>query len=335
MGDSKTILGFEISRNIEIERVDNIIKMLIKYPNKNMQTDDACFESIVLIAKSKGTLDKVIIDFIPVNWTGDFINLCTEQTHYMRFLYRLWKFAEAYDWVSIAEDKNEIVKTFKKNILDLLSNNKIKCNYPKKDAEFNYTKGEEHVLENIFVKDQKCIQECLKKENEVELIENSINNQWPNGLFKTKIEEVNRIFPTGFFDLWAINKNDELCIFELKRDRDLDNADDNGNEKMGVISELFFYANYAYDFLLKPKVLPAIRSNYRGSQDMKNLIYNGKAKKVNAYFLLSKSRHTEIKNKEDKILDLLNSFGKDNIYFQFLTYDINELAETRKFLLKK
>ena len=40
--------------------------------------------------------------------------------------------------------------------------------------------------------------------------------------------------------MWGIDDNDNLCIFELKKPQ--------GNDHTGIVSELFFYAWFAYEY---------------------------------------------------------------------------------------
>jgi hypothetical protein len=62
----------------------------------------------------------------------------------------------------------------------------------------------------------------------------TLRRQLPVGVFRKSVNRENAIFTHGksAVDIWGISAND-LVIFELKAP---------GNEKIGVISELFFYA---------------------------------------------------------------------------------------------
>lgn len=63
-------------------------------------------------------------------------------------------------------------------------------------------------------------------------------DQMPCRMFLKPKSEKTKIFNSGFFDLWGVDKNGCLSIFELKKE---------GNEPLGIVSELFFYAMIARD----------------------------------------------------------------------------------------
>jgi hypothetical protein len=66
-----------------------------------------------------------------------------------------------------------------------------------------------------------------------------VMRQWPVGLFDGRVASGNRIFTGGKsgIDLVGI-RGDTLVLFELKK---------HGNEKVGAVSELFFYASVMRD----------------------------------------------------------------------------------------
>ena len=144
----------------------------------------------------------------------------------------------------------------------------------------------------------------------------------PNGLFYIRNDETphnnKRILPTGYYDIWAIDKKGNLCVFELKKDED--------NEKIGVISELFFYSVYAKEFLCDKKFLHinSKEKNIRGYKVLYDAVHADEIKGVKAIFLLGKGVHSVIKNLKPDIRKLLNTntFG---IEFDFMEYDIEKI----------
>jgi len=145
-----------------------------------------------------------------------------------------------------------------------------------------------------------------------------VYNQLPNGLFNIKPNEQpkedNRIFTTGFFDIWGIDKKDNFCIFELKKDE--------GNSHLGVISELFFYSIYAYKILCNKTFLHEKKKNVRGYEKLYDAVKSDKIKNINAIFLLGKDVYPVIDERRKELKELLdtNEFG---IKYNFINYDIN------------
>lgn len=322
-----------VSKDIQINIIENSpdnlsqVEIFIINPCKNMQTDSACFESIALILKAKYDYDKIYIGFTEVNWLGIIKNLLNDQTHYMRFLYRLWKFEDMMDWVEIKSSNINVMSKFKKEFKQINKTNNI----PSTIASFNRQKGQEHVIENLFVgKEKTYFKQLVYLSTGLNM--ECIFNQLPNGLFdkdiciqnSEKVCNKARIFPTGYFDIWGINEKNELCIFELKKEEK--------NEKMGIISELFFYALYAKEILLNDGIINKATSQFRGYPYLVQAVTDG-CFKVNAYFLVNKSKgqetsmHKDIKENKDKIIKLLN-LNSINICFQFIEYDYNSLNAT-------
>ena len=154
---------------------------------------------------------------------------------------------------------------------------------------------------------------------------NFIYNQLPNGLFDKeactngKVCNKARIFPTGYYDIWGINEKNEFCVFELKKPED--------NNKMGIISELYFYALFAENILLNSHLIKA-KKNYRGYNGLVNAVNHG-CNKVNAYFLVDNTKngiHKDINDNRERMIELLNS-NPFNLHFQFIEYDYDAIKE--------
>lgn len=191
--------------------------------------------------------------------------------HICRFLYRVIKFQDQYNnWFSISEDLKEIVDGFK----DYLSakDSFFVNNPPTKDAEDNSNK------ENII--ESKLAERGKLKEIIGDTIDDEVYRQLPVGLFAKEKSKENSIFTYGHsaIDLWSI-KDDTISIVELKTK----------NKMIGIITEIFFYANYINDFInpesqyrfefSKPVEEDTIDSN-RGYIKLYTSVKNKKIKKV-------------------------------------------------------
>ena len=79
-------------------------------------------------------------------------------------------------------------------------------------------------------------------------------DQFPCGLFYEDKNEQNRLFNRGAFDLWGVDNEGNICLFELKEEK---------NHSLGIISELFFYSCLIKDFksFLAPKLYSFIKDN--------------------------------------------------------------------------
>jgi hypothetical protein len=277
------------------------LKMTINKPCANMQTDSAAFEAWALILKANGAVQNVELAFaeVNINKSFDFRNLCVCQHHFMRFLYRVMKFQKQFgDWFKIANCNQEELDQFQREFLKIPKYN----NPPGSDSDYNEKKGDEHILEKAFIH----LEELRKKTG----IDFSLFDQFPNGLFAYEISERNRVFNTGYFDLWGIGENGHFNLFELKKP---------GNTKAGILSELFFYANYAYDLLFS-------KDNFKMSESVKDFrgydqIKNRKIKGINGVFLVT-SFHSEIEKMKDKILQMMNS--NSPISYSSLIYSMDE-----------
>ncbi len=307
----KGVEKINFSSYITLKEIDDTIEIFIKKPYENMQNDAACFEGVALILKILGGYNKITLDFNEVNWNGLFENLVPEQCHFMRFLYRLYIFDSAFTWFEIAPNKKDIINGFIEKIKTPVAN------YPSSESTYNPNKGIEHQIEKSFCDQQKEKDYFINLfHNQTNKILTCIHDQYPNGLFNKEISDKNRIFPTGYFDLWGITDNNELCVFELKR---------KDNRPLGILSELIFYANFALEFLLVKKCIPLdTNKTYRGYYDIITAI-NKNCDKINAYFLTHiEDLHPAIKNHKKEIINYLNQINK-NITYSFIFFDQDEV----------
>lgn len=149
-------------------------------------------------------------------------------------------------------------------------------------------------------------------------LRNPIYRQLSTGLFKKKKSEETRIFTGGksAIDLWTEQDN-TIFIFELKA----------RNNKVGMITELFFYANYVYDMFCDKATtfVPLLgkgSKDHRGYEALLSSDGHKNHNRVQAFFL-SDQRHPLI---TPEVVDLLNT-GTEGIAYQWLAYSLDIVVE--------
>jgi len=312
MNKAKTYFkGIQVPKYINFsESSENTIRIRILKPKKNMQDDVAAFESWALILHEK-CKRKVEMTFkIPKSYKHPLSKKTYKENnkHFLRFLFRAWKFVNQMEWFSIGDEACRLcVQSFEIFFLNTKTINN--CPGHKQSISSNPDRKEEHILENIFVNSKEAVKKIKPNTDSRNFfLPEKLFNQLPNGLFYETVYEENRIFPTGFIDLWGINnEEDDLYLFELK------NKDNIG---VGIISELYFYANYANEIFLTDRFNQK-PSKFRGYEVLRGAIEKG-IKKIHACFLAPKY-HSEIKRRKNEIQKLLNN-TETNIIYHFLTF---------------
>jgi hypothetical protein len=289
--------------------------MVIKKPCENMQNNAAAFEGWALLMKCRLKYEKVIVSFSLLEWGGSFDNLTLDERHYMRFLFRLWKFGGCMDWFEIAESVKPAVTDFAATLL----NSSPVANYPESSSNISKDnrRKEQHVEKRLVKNKGAYINEQLTSHGCGFKI-SPPHDQLPNGLFKSVKSSITRIFPTGYFDIWAINDINELCIFELKVE---------SNADTGIISELFFYAEYAKFVFLETergKRYHAVKKDYRGYKELQEAADYGNLTGIQAVFLVEKL-HPRLKDSIDDILRELNK--SESIKYDVVYYDRNQIPQ--------
>lgn len=308
----KNYHGLDYSSEIDITEEREKLRLHLKSVGVNMQEDAMAFEAWSILLHLREKKD-IILSFNPMEFKEEFYfeNLSTEKQHYMRFLYRLLKFQEdMHDWFSVSKENKDVLKKFR----DVFNSVKKVNNYPEQDSGFNRNKGQEHILEKAFAENALDIKGKTKPKIDCEL-----NDQLPVGIFVDKKAKKNRIFSGGSsaIDLWGIDSKDNaFCIFELKKQK--------GNDKVGIISELYFYANIILDLLNNRngfELNKAINS-YRGYEKIIDFKNNHKNIKIKAYFLV-KSFHSRVEELKDEIIEILNK-NNSGIIYGIVNYDTND-----------
>lgn len=190
----------------------------------NMQSDASAFEGWALALK-RWLPD---IARVELAWLSD---TPPASSHYQRFLFRVGQFATIFpSWFSIAAANAHELQELKTN-----GDGPYHVTAPKgaRVTREKYTCGtiaqamaSEHPLE------------CYIKDNPAPLMGllgmDTLDRQYPVGLFDGAVKRDNKLFPTGHsaIDLWGVSGTD-LVLFELKAA---------GNIPIGALSELFFYS---------------------------------------------------------------------------------------------
>lgn len=229
--DITGIRGLLLPAHFHIEENKGMVSMRLpavegKQPlgvTANMQQDASAFEGWATCMKAAVPGWSFCLDWtVPQN---------KDDGHYQRFLYRVNKFNKYYgDWFSTADDRAEDlasarIKEGETYLLNAPAHSDERVN----DADH----PTENLIENTIIKTQP---HALNELFNIQRLE----RQLPVGAFKEKVSKATAIFPRGksAVDIWGISSNNELAIFELKAP---------GNMKVGVISELFFYAMILQD----------------------------------------------------------------------------------------
>lgn len=206
------VKSFKLPSGVKFSLNGNTLKLEIESGlNMNMQTNDSAFEGWAVCLKFNLP---TLIDNVNITWDAN--NADKENIHYKRFLYRVWKFINAFSWATCDSYK-----------FDNYSTDGWIINHPKIEASKAAEKPEAK-LEREYIEQHKAKYDC-------------ICNQLPVGLFYKKIGKSSRVTPgqNSQIDIWAI-KEDTLSLFELKNDT---------NKSVGIITELMFYINVMNDLV--------------------------------------------------------------------------------------
>lgn len=224
--------------------------------NVNLQDNSNCFEAwavifYVYIMKKQGT---VIMDTTPDLKFPDIDLPLDENRHYNRFLYRALRFSEQYPWFKIGENLKGKVEEFGKFLKDNTFRNHIRTdksearNGPESIVEKSFAFGGSHSDDRRGYRSGE-LWGYLEEKGIKRYDNQEIYSQLRVGMWKIGTEPNNKC--QSNIDLWTIS-GDTICPIELKTNKSM----------AGVISEIFFYSNYVYDFFTS------------GNKDRENFVPN-------------------------------------------------------------
>lgn len=240
-----------------------------KVQTENMQTDANAFEGwAVALHIALADPGKIILDV-----DGAFEEMPYETNgHWGRFLYRALRFSQQYgEWFELSERIEPVVKEFEK----YLEKEHFTNNLGRGEAGIKKGHENENIVEAKLAEDGK-LQEVLAGLN---IGNNKVYRQLPVGLFRIikdetapkkyyKCSDKTRVFTRkrSAIDLWTWNK-DEFEVIELKLN----------NPMMGIVTEIFFYSNYMYDFLVRGDgrfILNAPQKETNNDRGYSNILHN-------------------------------------------------------------
>lgn len=288
---------------------------------KNMQEDGAAFEGWILALKSKPKLKDYTVYLDADDEFEKYGKYKNEEGKepnrgtYNRCLYRLNRFRKQFGgFVTLSDKLKKLSDTlYIDGTEEDMKSIELIVNRPKGNAGVN--SNPEIMMEALF----SSIPDDLLRKTELIIgntMDDKLYRQLPVGIFKKscteKCETECKIFTAGHaaIDLWSISRdNKDLCIYELKKEGKSE------NKKVGIVSELFFYANLMYDlYCVKDNNFDVAKKGASGRGFKKILGAKDKISKIHAFFLVEKL-HKEIQG----VLPMLNSNTK--IEYDLITYE--------------
>lgn len=273
----------------------------------NMQQDSVAFEGWAMVIKTRVPG----VTRIELFWDS---RVDPHNRHYQRFLYRVHKFTELFHpWFTASGNFRNHMR------IDLESRGKYSLNVPnpnrgkKKKTDRKPKKGEsEREVERQFVRVWPLRQSLMKVASL-----DVIGNQLPVGLFDGKVSgEKGKAIFTGqasAIDLWGVDAQRRvLSVFELKL---------GNNRKVGIISELFFYAMVMRDLADGCFVFGCSKAEDVDPWPPDHITTEIKA--IRAY-VLSPTIHPLI---NAEVLQTMTAAAKSNgmdIIFNHISYDLKE-----------
>lgn len=310
--------GLKLPRNVSFILEEDQTRCRIKLnPKKvqteNMQTDANAFEGwAVALHITLAKPGKIILDV-----DGTFEEKPYETNgHWGRFLYRALRFSQQYgEWFELSEQVESVVKEFE----EYLKKEYFTNNIGEGEAGIKESHGGENNKESEFAEDGR-LQEILAGFG---VGDNKVYRQHPVGLFNVT-EDVKagkksyhcssekEIFTGGksAIDLWTWNKN-EFEVIELKLN----------NPMMGIVTEIFFYSNYIYDFLIREDgrfILNAPQKETNNDRGYSNILHNRGGFKRVCGIMLADSFHPMLE--KPIFLDILNKKSDVDIKYIMASY---------------
>ncbi|MEI6767146.1 MAG: hypothetical protein WCM76_16065 [Bacteroidota bacterium] len=130
-----------------------------------------------------------------------------------------------------------------------------------------------------------------------------LDRQLPVGVFKEQVSIKTAIFSRGksAIDIWGISEDNALLIFELKAEQ---------NDKVGIISEIYFYAN----------VMRLVKNGNFGYEKpcTNNLELISQVSKIEAY-ILAPSLHPLI---DRKLIETMDICTQPEIEIHYISFNL-------------
>lgn len=269
---------------------------------RNMQQDAAAFEgwAVVLYVHYLGGQGSICLD-VQEDLPQPDDSLYTTYHHYSRFLYRALRFSRQYPWFQLSQSLERQVEAFQ----HYLGRHTFKNNLPGKEAG---VKGKlESAVESRFASEEEDAP--LLRSMLGHTAGGGIFRQLPVGLFQDFVAKENRVFTggTSAIDLWTV-EGDTLTVLELKAD----------NKMVGAVTELFFYANYAYDMFVSTDG-PFQKSDGGRERGYDTLLRGGLRRVRGCLLLDEESCHPLI---DDAVIAALNQTSHPGITYDRLIYHL-------------
>ena len=291
-----------------------------KAATKNMQDDSAAFEGWILAIISKLKGYTVYLDA-----NEEFEKYGKKEVGgkeqyrgtYNRCLYRLNRFCNQFSKiVELSSSLKNLSKTIYVNgQYKDMSSTELVVNRPEGNAGVN--QNPEILIEALFSKFPKSLIRQTEK-NINKKIDGELHRQLPVGIFEKDNKERDlkgeKVFTAGHaaIDLWCISEDcEDICIYELKKLSDKKSK----NNKVGIVSELYFYSNLIYDLYCVQNNFSVSGGSATGRGFEKIIDSNTRIKKVHAFFLVEEL-HKEINN----VIPLLNQ--NTPIDYNLLQYEL-------------
>ncbi len=300
-GSKKLLLNIE-----EQKRICGGKEVVENATCKNMQTDNAAFEGWAICLKAWFPEE---IEFVDLKWDPphDMIESDNRLCHYRRFLYRVLRFSEQYEWFSVSPSNLEAIEKFKCSLTKLRNNNFNDNPKPKLTSKIGETEVE-YMLSS-----------SLSHETMMKFNLDFIDRQFPVGVK----QDGNQFFSghNSAIDLWG-SKGNVLTIIELKY---IPNEVKSKNIKVGIISELFMYSCIMRDILSGLICRPEKTPNENEERFYQNIKAYSRIKAN----MLANEYHPLIENKN--VLEILNNYPRDrfsiDVEFEKISYKLKSNKE--------
>lgn len=286
---------------LDIESNDGVLSLTMTTNGlkENMQENPAAFEGWAIAIKA---IAPDLAKEVHIKWHGMGLKQGTEYNHYRRFLYRVIRFKESYDWAHNMPLDTEAEND--KNIISSELSDWV-VNYPDSESQKEASKAEAAL--------ERQLKDLLSKHLQ------HVDHQLPMGLFNSYKSTVTERTPRqgSQIDLWSISE-DTFTVYELKNDN---------NRKVGIISELMFYVNVIKD--LSEGTLhfdqSAEKSNYRSFKSVYEAFCSNGIHNVVGVFLTN-DLHSMLKLGRTNLFSILNNNTRDIKYKQ-QGFNISEIYD--------